>query len=149
MLFSAICEPMTLSIDLRPISEAILKIIDEVIQESEQALEEVVDSFGRSFFSIAHELGHLLLHGCYALWHWLYHAYYSVVYRIHEAVQDRRTKAHAEILVQRVQISALESAMLQHAHTEKWIYLLRTQNRGAEESSDSDLIGGVYVITNH
>ena len=149
MLFSAICEPISYSIDIRPISDAILRILEEAIQESEQALEEVVDSFGRSFFSIAHELGHLLFHGCYALWHWLYHTYYSVIYSIHETVQNNRTRAHAEIQVKRVQISALESAILRRAHTKRRMYLLRTQSRGAEEGSDSDLNGGVYETINH
>ena len=118
--------------DIGKISEAIQKAfaaVEPVPERIDAMVEEAVDNLGRVMYSIAHSLAH-----------WVLHVYFSLTSRIIEAITfDPCNAARLAIAVQ-IRVRLLTVSFLEHAYVCRVAHLLRTQDRGTDENSDSDKI---------
>lgn len=123
--------------DLGKISEAIQKAfaaVEPVLEEIDAMVEEAVDNFGRVMYSLAHSLAH-----------WVLHAYYSFRSRIRQAITFDPRSAVRLATVVLIRVKLLTVTFLEHAHVYRAARLLRTQDRGTGENSDSDNIKNIIL----
>ena len=123
--------------NIEKISEAIQKAfatVEPVLEEIDAMVEEAVDNFGRGMYSLAHSLAH-----------WVLHAYYSFRSRIRQAITfDPRIAVRLATVVL-IRVKLLTVTFLEHAHVYRAARLLRTQDRGTGENSDSDNIKNIIL----
>ncbi len=118
--------------DVSKIREAISKTfeaLEPVIEEIDAMVEEAIDNLGRAMYTFAHSLAH-----------WVLHTFYAVTSRIREAICFDPSSAVRLALTVRIRVKILTVSFLEHAHVYRAACLLRTQDRGDDENSDSDII---------
>ena len=123
--------------NIEKISEAIQKAfaaLEPVLEELDAMVEEAVDNFGRVMYSLAHSLAH-----------WVLHAYYSFRSRIRQAITFDPRSAVRLATVVLIRVKLLTVTFLEHAHVYRAARLLRTQDRGTGENSDSDNIKNIIL----
>ena len=123
--------------NIEKISEAIQKAfaaVEPVLEEIDAMVEETVDNFGRVMYSLAHSLAH-----------WVLHAYYSFSSRIRQAITFDPRSAVRLATVVLIRVKLLTVTFLEHAHVYRAARLLRTQDRGTGENSDSDNIKNIIL----
>ena len=85
-------------------------------------------------YSLAHSLAH-----------WVLHAYYSFRSRIRQAITFDPHSAVRLATVVLIRVKLLTVTFLEHAHVYRAARLLRTQDRGTGENSDSDNIKNIIL----
>lgn len=123
--------------DIGKISEAIQKAfaaVEPVLEEIDAMMEEAIDNFGRVMYSLAHSLAH-----------WVLHAYYSFSSRIRQAITFDPHSAVRLATVVLIRVKLLTVTFLEHVHVYRAARLLRTQDRGTGENSDSDNIKNIIL----
>lgn len=118
--------------DIKKISEAILKAfeaLEPVLEEIDAVVEEAIDNLGRAMYSLAHSLAH-----------WVLHAYYDITSRIRQAITYDPCSAVRLAIAVQIRVRLLTVSFLEHAHVYRAARLLRTQDRGTDDNSDSDII---------
>lgn len=123
--------------NIEKISEAIQKAfaaLEPVLEEIDAMVEEAVDNFGRVVYSLAHSLAH-----------WVLHAYYSFRSRIRQAITFDPRSAVRLATVVLIRVKLLTVTFLEHVHVYRAARLLRTQDRGTGENSDSDNIKNIIL----
>ena len=123
--------------NIEKIIEAIQKAfaaVEPVLEEIDAMMEEAIDNFGRIVYSLAHSLAH-----------WVLHAYYSFSSRIRQAITFDPHSAVRLATVVLIRVKLLTVTFLEHAHVYRAARLLRTQDRGIGENSDSDNIKNIIL----
>ena len=123
--------------NIEKISEAIRKAfaaVEPVLEEIDAMMEEAIDNFGRIVYSLAHSLAH-----------WVLHAYYSFRSRIRQAITFDPRSAVRLATVVLIRVKLLTVTFLEHVHVYRAARLLRTQDRGTGENSDSDNIKNIIL----
>ena len=118
--------------NISKISEAILKAFEALqseLEEIHEIVEEAIDNFSIGLYTLAHSLAH-----------WVLHTFYLVTSRISKAICFDPYNAVRLAIVIRIRVRLLTASFLEHAHVYRVACLLRTQDRGGEENSDSDNI---------
>ena len=117
--------------DIGKICEAITKAFESlqpVIEEIDEMVEEAIGNLGRAMYTFAHSLAH-----------WVLQTFYTVTSRIREAICYDPYSAVRLALAVRIRVKILTVSFLEHAHVYRAARLLRTQDRGDDENSDSDI----------
>ena len=123
--------------DVGKICEAIQKAFDAlepVLEEIDAMVEEAIDNLGRTMYSLAHSLAH-----------WVLHAYFNFRSRIRQAITFDPRSAVRLATVVLIRVKLLTVTFLEHAHVYRAARLLRTQDRGTGENSDSDNIKNIIL----
>lgn len=117
--------------DIGKISEAISKVIKAlvpVLEEIDEMVEEAIGKLGRAMYTFAHSLAH-----------WVLHTFYTVTSRIREAICFDPYNSARLALAVRIRVKILTVSFLEHAHVYWTACLHRTQDRGGDDNSDSDI----------
>ena len=124
--------------DIGKISEAITKAFEALqseFEEMHEMVEEAIGNLGRTMFTFAHSLAH-----------WVFHTFYLVTSRISKAICFDPYSAVRLAIVIRIWVRILTASFLEYAHVYRVACLLRTQDRGGEDNSDSDNIDILSII---
>ena len=124
--------------DIGKICEAITKAFEALQSELEgihEMVEEAIGNLGKTMFTFAHSLAH-----------WVLHTFYLLTSRISKAICFDPYSAVRLAIVVRIWVRLLTASFLEHAHVYRVACLLRTQDRGGEDNSDSDNIDILSVI---
>lgn len=125
-------EGRTVEFDVSKICEAVQKAyetLESVFDEIDEMVEEAIDNLGRLLYSFAHSLAH-----------WLLHAYAVFTSRIKKAICFDPYSAIRLTAIIFIRVKLLTVSILGYIHVYRVARLLRTQDRGSDESSDSDVI---------
>lgn len=124
--------------DISKICEAIQKAFEtvtSVLEEIDEMVEEVIGNIERGLYSFAHSLAH-----------WVFHTFYLITSRIKKAICFDPYSAVRLAIVVKIRVKLLTATYLEHAHVQRTARLLRTQDRGGEDNSDSDNIDFLCII---
>ncbi len=118
--------------DISKIREAILKAfeaLEPALEEFDEMVEEAIGNFGRAMYTFAHSLAH-----------WVLHAFFEFTSRIRQAITFDPHSAVRLAAVICIRVKLLTASFLEHVHVYRAARLFRTQDRGVDDNSDSDMI---------
>lgn len=124
--------------DIGKICEAITKAFEALQSEFEEIhemVEEAIGNLDRTMFTFAHSLAH-----------WVLHTFYLVTSRISKTICFDPYSAVRLAMIILIWVRLLTASFLEHAHVYRAACLLRTQDRGGEDNSDSDDIDILSII---
>ena len=117
-------ERKVICFDISKICEAIMKAFESVEKIIEEAMENIKNALG----TFAHVLAH-----------WFLHAYHLATGRIRAALRYNPFYALYMEAVIRIKIKLHSCSYLEIAHAHQRENLIRIQDRGTDENSDSDI----------